>query len=143
MEYTLTARVTKGKLHVRAWSKLAAAIARWRDGEYTITIERKRAHRSQRANRFYWGVVIKELSDYTGIDPDDLHLYLKARFLSKSLAIAKANGEIVDEYVLGGSTAALNVVEFYDYIQRIKAWALDSLEVEIPEPDTYRWFKAA
>lgn len=136
MEYTLTARLTKGKLHVRAWSMFASAISKWRDGEYTITIARKHAHRSGQANRYYWGVVIAQLSEHTGIDPDDMHLYLKARFLSKSLAIAKANGEIVDEYVLGGSTSALNVVEFYDYVQRIKQWALESLDLEIPEPDS-------
>lgn len=142
MEYTLTARLTAGKLHVRAWSKLAAAITRWRDGEYTITIARKHAHRSSQANRYYWGVVIALLSEHTGIDPDDLHLYLKARFLSKKLAICNGNGEIVDEYVLGGSTAALNVVEFYEYVQRIKQWALESLDCVIPEPDS-GWAQAA
>jgi len=136
MEYTLTARLTKGKLHVRAWSKLAQAIRRWRDGEYTITIARKHAHRSQRANKYYWGVVIALLSEHTGIDPDDLHLYLKARFLPKKLAVCDGNGSIVDECVLGGSTSQLNVVEFYDYVQRIKQWALESLGVEIPEPDS-------
>ena len=37
--------------------------------------------------------------------------------------------------VTGGSTAALDIAEFGDYVTRIKAWALDDLGVFIPNPD--------
>ena len=60
---------------------------------------------------------------------------LKRRFLPKTLALSNRNGELIGEDVIGGSTAALDIAEFGDYVTRIKAWALDDLGVFIPNPD--------
>ncbi len=106
-----------------------------KDCEVTVTIERAHAHRSQKANRYYWGVVVHLIADHTGYTPDETHQALKQLFLPKKLAAAGKNGEIVEELVIGGSTAQLNTIEFGEYVSHIKQWALEKLDVVIPEPD--------
>ena len=133
-EVVTSGLVRKGKLKVRLTPDFQAGLKSFRDGPVTVRIERKRASRSHKANAFYWGVVVAELSEHTGHTPEELHEYLKARFIPKRLALANQNGEVVDELVIGGSTVKLDVVQFYEYVQEIKQWALDSLGVLIPEP---------
>ena len=106
-----------------------------RDGwEMELTLSRRRATRSPQANAYYWGVVLHALSEYTGYTVDELHDICKAKFLPKKLAISKSNGEIVDEYVLGGSTRSLNTNDFYEYVERVRQWAAE-LDCYIPDPN--------
>ncbi len=96
---------------------------------------KKKATRSQKSNAFYWAVVVETLAEHTGYTPDEMHEVLKAKFLPKTLAIQDKNGEIVGEFVIGGSTVKLNTNQFSDYIRDIKTWAREALDVEIPEPE--------
>lgn len=132
MDYVLTAERRDGRFRVRGWNRFLLAVKSWRDGEYTITIQRKHAHRSQAQNRLYWGVYVRTLSEYTGYSPDEMHEVLKAKFLPKRLAIADANGEVHDEFVIGGSTTRLDVIEFGDYLAAIHQWGAE-LGCEFPE----------
>lgn len=133
-EAVTTGRMRRGKLQVSTTPRFQAELKAFRDGPVTVRIERKRASRSRQANAYYWAVVVALLSEHTGHTPEELHEYLKARFLPKRLALANQNGEIVDEFVIGGSTGKLDVVQFYEYVQEVKQWALDSLGVHMPEP---------
>lgn len=126
--------VNRGRLKVRVTPDFTRALQSFHDGPVTVRIERKRATRSTQANRLYWGVYVATLSEYTGFTPDEMHEVLKAKFLPKRLAVCDGNGEVVDEYVLGGSTTKLDVVEFGDYLAAIQAWAQD-LGIEIPTED--------
>jgi hypothetical protein len=110
----------------------ATQLRQLRDGEVEIRIERKRATRNQQQNRLYWGVVLWALSEHTGYTPDELHEICKAKFLPKQLAVADGNGEVVGEFVIGGSTTKLSMGEFSDYLRQIKLWAAE-LGVVIPE----------
>ena len=107
-----------------------------RECEVEITIRRAFATRSAQANRYYWGVVLGYLSEHTGHTPDELHDICKAKFLPKQLAVCDHNGEIVGEYVIGGSTAGLGVEEFAAYVNAIVDWARDALGVSIPPAET-------
>jgi hypothetical protein len=126
--------VHRGRLKLRATPAFQHQLQSFRDGPVTITIERKRATRSSQSNRLYWGVYVKALSDHTGYTPDEIHEILKAKFLPKKLAICDGNGEVVDEYVVGGSTTKLDVIEFGDYLNAIHEWAV-SLRCPLPELD--------
>ena len=135
MELVTTATVQRGKLRVRNWNRISQQLARSKDGEYVIRIERQHAHRSQRANRYWWGVCVHLVSEHTGYDPDEVHQLAKQMFLPKTLALADGNGEVVGEYVLGGSTTKLNTVEFGEFIERFRRWAAETLNVVIPDPE--------
>lgn len=129
-----TGRVNAGRLEMRNRQAVQAQLQRMRDGEVRITIERAHATRSAQANRYYWGVVVELLAEHTGYTPDEIHDVLKAKFLPKKLAVIDGNGEIKGEFVIGGSSARLNTIEFGEYVMQIRQWALDDLGVAIPEP---------
>jgi hypothetical protein len=114
---------------------LNAAIAPWEGKPVQVTVRRARATRSQQSNRYYWAGVLKTLSVHTGHTPEELHDFMKARFLPKETAFWDGNGEVVDSLVIGGSTTVLNSKEMADYIAAIKAWALEKLNCRIPEPN--------
>lgn len=136
MQVVTTGTVRKGRLEIRNKRTFTERIRQMRDGEVRVTIERARASRSHLQNRYYWGVVVDLLSEHTGHTPDEIHDLLKAKFLPKKLAVQDGNGEIRGEYVIGGSTAALDKVAFGEYVEAIRHWAAIELDVLIPDPDT-------
>jgi len=133
-DFVTTGQIDGGKLHVRNRKAFDEAMASMKDGEVIVKIERARATRSAAMNRLYWGVYVSELSAHTGFTPDEMHEVLKAKFLPKKLAVTTGNGEIVGEFVIGGTTTRLDKIQFGDYLREIKQWA-DSLGVVIPEPE--------
>lgn len=130
-----SAHVNSGKLFIRNRREFDRQIGQMRDGlEFELTLQRRRATRSVQANAYYWGVVLRLLAEFTGYTVDEMHDICKAKFLPKRLAIAKGNGEIVDEYVLGGSTRDLDTNDFYEYVEQIRQWAAE-LDCNIPDPN--------
>jgi hypothetical protein len=123
----------RGKLRIVQSTTFALALQLLRDGPVEISIERRRATRSQEANRYYWGVLVASVAEWTGYAATEVHEIFKAKFLPKPLAVANRHGEIVGEYVLGGSTARLSLPEFSDYCRDIERWATDDLGIAIPE----------
>lgn len=112
------------------------AIRRFRDGaEVEIEVSQRRATRSVQSNRWYWGVIVQLISEHTGYTPDELHDVLKMKFIPKRLAICNDNGEVVDEFVVGGSTRKMNSRDFSEYCENIRRWAAETLDIVIPDPD--------
>ena len=104
--------------------------------EIELTIQRKKKHRSDPQNRYYWGVVVemiragmKEMGDK--VTPDQVHEFLKWRFL-RTQKIDEATGEVLYEYA--GSTADLSTVEFSEYVEKCCQFAAELLGVSIPLP---------
>lgn len=127
----------RGKLQVSAsaGSALKEALLTWPDGPVTLSVEREMATRSTQANAYYWSAVIEPIADHTGYTPDETHEILKVMFLPKDVAIRTGNGTVVAEFVLGGSTTKLSIGEFFDYVERIRQWAFEKLDVDIPPGD--------
>ena len=116
--------------------KLFAELVRGlRPGPYVLTLGRLRAIRSPQANRYYWGIVMHLLSEYTGFTPDECHEWAKAKFIPKRLAVLNQNGDVEDEYVIGGSTRKMTTTEFYDFVETVRTFAQEKLGLEIPPPD--------
>jgi len=137
VKVAVAGHIEQGKLQISPSSRhiLQESLLVWTDGPVNITVERRHATRSVQANAYYWGVVIKALSEYTGSTPDEIHQVLKMMFLPKDLAIASPNGEVIGEFVIGGSTTRLNTVDFYEYVETIRVWAFEKLDVDIAPPD--------
>ena len=104
------------------------------DCELSIIIERQHATRSIAQNRTYWLLYCAVLAEHIGCSKDDVHEYLKKRFLPKKFSIADANGEIKEEFTVGTSTTRLNKIEFGEYLREIQQWAAEDLGVVIPDP---------
>jgi hypothetical protein len=131
-----SATVQGGKLYIRNRRAFDQQIAQMREGwEIELTVKRRRATRSIEQNRYYWGVVVELISEHTGYTPDEMHDVLKALFIPKRLALQDGNGVVQNEIVIGGSTRTMNKLEFGDYIESIRRWAAETLDVVIPDPE--------
>jgi hypothetical protein len=116
------------------------------DGEIMVVrIEPEEKKRTQRQNKYLWGVIYKYLVDNDpgyfvneeterllhgrGIAVTEIvHEFCKAQFLPP-LELAIGGGMKITK-----STAKLNRQEFNDYVENIRRWAAQELQVFIPDP---------
>lgn len=101
--------------------------------KYLLTLENKgikvilrriKKDRSNKENRYYWGVVVKLLSNHTGYSSDEMHDALRMLFLRDT-----------DRKILTiRSTTSLTTVEFEFYLTQIREWASMELDCYIPLP---------
>lgn len=135
-EVVATAQVKAGRLFIRNRRQFDLQVRgfdeRWM---LEVCIRRLRATRSQRQNAYWWGVCLALVSEHTGYSPEEMHEIAKQMFLPKTLALSNHNGEVVGEFVMGGSTRTLNTKEFGEFMDRFKQWAAQTLDVYIPDPN--------
>lgn len=105
-----------------------------RDCELVLVLEKKHATRSLAQNAYYHGVVIAMISEYTGYTPEEAHEICKAKFLPKRVTLADKHGEVTEEIVIGTSTTKLNKLQFGEYIEAIRQWTAETLDLNIPNP---------
>lgn len=103
-----------------------------------VTVKGVKLTRSQRMNRYYWGVVIKMLCDFFNQEntfgrkaqPEFVHELLKVKFLG-TRKIMLPGSEVVE---ITESSAGLTNTEFIAYFENVRAWALELLSLDIPLP---------
>ena len=123
----------------------AIAAAKIGDGEImTVCIAPEEKKRSVQQNRYLWGVVYTTIGDndpgFVCCDVVDslrktarlsaaevVHEFCKARFLPS----ADLPGL---QITVAPSTAKLPLKEFQDYVEAIRRWAADELQVFVPDP---------
>lgn len=129
------ANVVDGKLKILPGEK--ASIKRWISGFQTgtqldIIIRRHQSKRTLRQNAYYFGVVVKILSDHFGYDHEEMHEEMKLMF-------NPIRSKIDPSRTIGGSTTKLSTVEFFSdeqsYVERICRWAAEQHGVYIPPPE--------
>jgi hypothetical protein len=135
LEFQANFKIENGKLFLRNRRLFDEVVSAWPDCEGVMTIEKKHATRSVQANRYWWGVCVALVAEHTGYTPEQIHDLAKQMFLPKHLAVTGKNGELLGEYVVGGTTTTLNKLEFGEFVNKFKEWALDKLDVLIPEAD--------
>lgn len=95
-----------------------------------VEIRTEKRKRSDRLNRYYWGVVIEYISAETGYTAEETHLFLKTKFLGHK--IITIGGE---RHPVLNSSAELTTDQFQQYILEITRWAGEFLQLTIPEPN--------
>lgn len=85
--------------------------------------------RSVNYNAYYWGVVLKTISEYTGTDPQTLHLWYKTKF---AVTFAEAFGEIVETVK---ETSGMKMKEFDEYVMLIREHSINIGCGYIPLPN--------
>ena len=85
--------------------------------------------RTNAENSYYWGVIVRMVSDEMAILPDEAHDFLKSLFLKIGV---EANGK---RWEVTKSTASLTVDEFEDYCEKIRQWSANELNCPIPLPN--------
>jgi hypothetical protein len=91
----------------------------------------KKEIRSIQQNRYYHGVVLDIICDYTGIAKPLLHENLRDTLID----------DTIGEYGLKRkkSSATLTTKQFEEYTESIRRWAAIFLNVVIPEPNQIEW----
>ena len=106
-------------------------------GDYVITITPNRKTRSNQQNAYLWGIVYPSVlfglqdAGWEIIDEEQVHEYCKQAFAAREV-INKDTGEVLS---LPSSTARMQTAEFNVYVDKIKAFALEYLNITIPEPN--------
>lgn len=117
-----------------------------------VSIDAEAKRRTQRQNRYLWGVVYKTIADndpgFFGNEEtaealraaglsmrDAVHAYCKRVFLPGEMlwldVDAEGNGA---DFCVQKSTRKLNRQDFNAYVEDIRRWAADSLGVFVPDP---------
>ena len=97
-----------------------------------VIVRKARKPSSTPQMRYYYGVVLKMLSDWSGHTPDEMDSYLKWELLRQT----DDNGL---EYV--PSKKDLSTVEFEEYLDRVRMHAAIRFEVPIPLPNEVDYAK--
>lgn len=118
--------------NVAAWKEHCDQLP---DGRYLLTIKSTK-RRSSDQNDYYWGVVVPLVYDGlkgAGFDAvrnkEDAHEIMKSLFLK---VVEEKNGIKIERV---GSTTELTTIGFSEYLLHIFTWALDYLNITIPEPN--------
>lgn len=95
-----------------------------------ITVKRHRENRSLNQNNYYWGVVVPMVGEAIGeTDIEAVHEVLK---LEHNYYIAKVGDR---EIRVPQSTAELSTDEFESYLERVRRWASEFLNLYVPLPN--------
>lgn len=92
---------------------------------FVVEIQKSKQVRSLPQNKYYWGVIVKVVSQHTGYTSEETHQELARMFLSY-----ENNGKLFVR-----STTKLNTVEFEKYAESCRDWAKREMDVYIPLPN--------
>lgn len=112
------------------------AMSRDKDLAVTIEVKVKKRVRSDVQNAYYWGVVIAMIVERLrelghDVDRDLAHEFLKGRFLYSELTDPNS-GEVMK---IPRKTSELATNEFMEYIEHVKQFAAETLDIYIPDPN--------
>ena len=100
---------------------------------WAVTIAPHRRRRTLNQNALMWAWldrVAGYVGDYTGMDRDDIHAFLKSKFLPPRYIVINGETKQVEP-----STRRLNTAEMSEYMDRIHAWASTELGLRLPVPE--------
>lgn len=113
--------------------------------DWRITIERVRKTRSDEQNRYYWGCIIKTLSDATGYESEDVHEFVCGSFfgwIEKSVpktpnfpsgvCVKPRRTTTRDDH---GKPSTLSTIAFSELVEFCQRFAA-SKGIYIPDPET-------
>lgn len=127
------AKVEGGKLIIRENDVFEMDLTRFEGKDIIITIGKEISQRSVQQNRYYWGVIIKMLCEYTGHSDNEMHELMKSNFLKEHLDIKV--GDKIERYTIIKSTAAQNKAEWEEYMEKIRQFASEKFQLYIPLPN--------
>lgn len=125
-EIVTSGKIRDGKMTLRNRRRIEEWASKMKDCELLITFEKAHATRSHLANALYWAGYVRPLADHTGYTPQEIHAYLKKRFLPKHRIeiVDKQTGVVLDEQDLDQlTTTTLTNVEFSEYLHEIAEFA--------------------
>ena len=109
-------------------SKLQLLLNTSPNGEYNLTLTRKRTKRTVDQNALMW-LWFSCIENETGTAKQDVHDYCCRAF---NYRVVEINGK--QEKVAGGMSK-LTTVTMTDFLNKVQAWAASELGIILPNPD--------
>jgi hypothetical protein len=136
MKIEIESKVLNGKFEKNR-DLISEVIQSLEGKDIVIIIEKKRKKRSNPQNAYYFGLVIpmmkqgfyNSLGEHVGTD--EIHTFLKNRFLFKEI-VNENNAEIIK---MPQSTTELTTIQFEEYLDKIREFGLEFLNITIPLPN--------
>ena len=95
------------------------------DQDLVIDIEKRSGKRSLSYNDFYWGVILQEISLYTGHTSNEIHNWFKAEFIKRKYLTLGGKKKL-----MAPTTTTMLTKEFTEYVEQILAWSAQELGME-------------
>lgn len=118
-----------GKLDLYNRQGFVALCQHLKGKQVVLSMAAKKPTRSDNANRYYWGVVVKTIADELGYTQEELHDALKEKFLR-----VEADPERGRVLPTVRSTAKLTTSEFEEYLETVRMWAARDMGIVVPLP---------
>ena len=128
--------VEGGKLIADEPELLKAAFRCHEGKRISLEVKRFRPKRSDPQNKYYWGVIVKMISDEMGYDEEDketIHEKLKWECHYEMRIVGKGSDR--KEIRVPMSTANISTLAFEQYEERCRRWASIELNLYIPLPN--------
>lgn len=109
------------------------------DGIYRIEVKKVRKPRSNDQNGWLWGCIYPMLLEalldagWEFVSVEQVHEFFKAQMVADKV-VNKHTGEIIE---FPGSTATMDTVTFSTYCEKLREYAREFLNIEIPDPDRF------
>lgn len=123
---TFRMHVENGKRIIPQKDVMAMYMNNLMDGEYYIQIKKHYKGRTKPQNDYYWDICTL-IAVELGYEKDDIHRYCGDMFL-------RDNSGIIPKVK---STTSLNTKEMSDYIEQVRRWAQEELNIYCPTPEEY------
>jgi hypothetical protein len=120
--------VQQGKLKLDRLSDFTSLIHSLEGKRVEVSLEKQRRKRSNNQNAYYW-LILEMISKETGQDALDLHQAFKMKF-SKHITL---RGLVIPQ-----STKTKDTGEFTEYLEQVRQWAGEFLNMTIPDPQQYQ-----
>lgn len=117
---------TQGNLYIDDIKRFKEYLKTFGNTRLDIIIRKHRNKRSINQNNYAHGVVFKMIADELGYSTDDARDLCKTKFLKKTMP----DGEIIVK-----STTVLDTKQFEDFLEEVRRWALEYLQLSIPLPN--------
>lgn len=109
-------------------SRLDSLLSTLKNGNYVLTITRKKEHRSLSQNALMW-MWFRLIGDELDVPVEDIHDYYVAAFLRRPVML-------VDRVeICTSSTSKLNTDEMRTFLDKIKIDAAQEFGIELPLPE--------
>ena len=122
----------EGKLPKQAIADMQAEFKNYAEKWITVTIEKYKKKRSNEQNAYYWGVVVKLISDETGYTKEEIHDLLASHFIgTKKIRVGGIEKEVYK------SSTELTTSDFMGFIAEVQRWAAEKLSLYLPDPNEF------
>jgi hypothetical protein len=128
-DYTVSGTITEdGRLELADREAFAKAMRHFKRGPVSVRVEVDRGKRTTQQNRFY-RLILGIIAEFTGDDPEYLHEHFKRTFIEPKRV------EVLGHEITIWTTTEENYDDFWLYIEKIRRFAFDELDIVTPDPD--------